>query len=160
MDSPMLRGWGHLGRSIFPIYPTYGIYGIYGYGKSGKSRIGSGVSLNFRMYVYELCRNTFSPKLAVSVFRNETNGDYREKIRVEIWKREGRFVFFFCKIQPVLFLRNPQQIRLGKLIPPASAKNCVDKVRFHKFKISENSGANSGFSRFVLKMPPSESLEV
>ena len=40
----------------------------------------------FRMYVYQFRRKNFSPKLVVSVFRDESDGDYREKLRVSFAK--------------------------------------------------------------------------
>ena len=54
-----------------------------GHGKSEKTRIVCGISWSFRMYVYELRQKEFLPKLAASVFRDESDWDYSDKLRVE-----------------------------------------------------------------------------
>ena len=62
--------------------------------KSENPRSRNYFSVNFRIYIYESCRKKLSPKLVVSVFRDESDGNYREKLGVEFWKKERSFRIF------------------------------------------------------------------
>ena len=59
-----------------------------------KTRIWVRFSRNFQIYVYESCRKKLSPKLVIWTFRDESDGNYREKLRVEFWKKHGFRIFF------------------------------------------------------------------
>ena len=61
---------------------------FFGYHKSGKTRFSVRETRNFRIYLYEVGRNEVSRKLAVSVFRDDADGDYRKKNELNFEKNE------------------------------------------------------------------------